>query len=342
MPASSLSRTIRAAAVLTAAGALALTGCSRGPDSSSGSGDSGGKSSGGKNATLVMSTLNNPFFVSVENGAKAQAKSKGLGLDVQNANNSDSTELNQVTTAVSKQSGAIILDPVSSQSATSSVNQANGANIPVIGFDRQPAGGKLASFVGYDAIQAGRNSADALAKSLHGKGSIVEVQGLLGTNVAQDRSKGFEAEIKKYPGIRTVAKQAADFDRSKALDVVTNILQAHPDINGMYAANDEMAMGALSALKARHLDGKVQLVGNDGISDALAAIASGEMYATNAESPYALGQRTVDLTVAKLAGKKLEADQVLEGKLVTEANVQDYAKYLTSLGDSADVPASLR
>jgi ribose transport system substrate-binding protein len=332
--------TARTAIALAAIAALSLSACSRSGDSATAGAAKG--ASGKKDATVIMSTLNNPFFVSVKNGAQAQAAKDGLKLTVQNANNSDATALNQATTAVSKQTGILILDPVSSQSATSSVAQANGANIPVMAFDRKPAGGKLTSFVGYDAVQAGRNAATALATSIGDKGKVVEIQGILGTNVAQDRSKGFEEEIAKHKGITVVAKQAADFDRSKALDVMTNVLQAHPDINGVYAANDEMAMGVLSALKARSLAGKVKLVGNDGISDALAAVAAGEMYATNAESPFALGQKVTVLAGTILAGKSVPADETLQGKLVTKDSVKDYAQYLVGLGDSADVPPSLR
>lgn len=331
-------RTLRTAAVIAVVSATALAGCSRGSSTS----DSGAKASGKKNATMIMSTLNNPFFISVKNGAQEQAGKLGIKLTVQNANNSDATSLNLATTAVSKQVGALIIDPVSTQSATSAVTQANTAKIPVLGFDRMPGGGKLASFIGYDAIKAGRNAADALATSLHDKGTVVEIQGILGTNVAQDRSKGFEQEIAKFPGIKIVAKQSADFDRSTALDVMTNVLQAHPNINGVYAANDEMAMGVLAALKSRSLAGKVQLVGNDGISDALQAIADGQMYATNAESPYALGQKVAALTGKVLGGESVAADQVLEGELVTRSNVRAYAQYLIGLGDSADVPSSLR
>lgn len=334
--------------------ALALTGCSRGDSSAAGgsakaaagsatvAGGSTKSASKNKNAVMIMSTLNNPFFVSVKNGAVAEASTKGITLDVENANNSDSTALNLATTALTKKPGILIIDPVGSQSATASVNAANQANVPVMAFDRHPDGGKLTTFVGYDAIQAGRNAADSLAKGMGDKGTIVEIQGILGTNVAQDRSKGFEEEIAKFPKIKMVAKQAADFDRGKALNVMTDILQAHPNIQGVYAANDEMAMGVLAALKSRSLAGKVVLVGNDGISDALAAIASGEMYATNAESPFALGQQVTDLATNVMAGKTVEADKKLEGQLVTKNNAKAYAQHLVQIGDSADVPTSLK
>lgn len=333
-------RSITGAVLVSVVTASALAGCSRGGGSNSAAGGSGQKRDA--SAVMIMSTLNNPFFVSVKNGAQAEAKKDGLKLDVQNANNSDSTSLNLATTAISKQPGVLILDPVGSESATSSVNAANQANIPVMGFDRQPNGGKLSTFVGYDAIQAGRHAADALATALHHKGSIVEIQGTLGTDVAQDRSKGFEQEIAKYPEIKTVAKQSADFDRGTALNTMTNILQAHPDIDGVYAANDEMAMGVLAALKARHLAGKVALVGNDGISDSLDAIQAGTMYATNAESPYALGEQVADLATDLVHGKKVNPNKVLEGTLVTKKNVKSYAQSLIRSGDAADVPSSLR
>lgn len=328
----------RVAAVFLVGLSLIAAACSRPAENNTEPAAASGK----RTAVLIMSTLNNPFFVSVKNGAEAQAKANGIELDVQNANNSDATALNLATTAVTKQPGILILDPVGSQSGTAGVNAANQAGIPVMAFDRKPDGGNLETFVGYDAIQAGRNAADALAKGLGEKGKIVEIQGILGTNVAQDRSKGFREQIAKYPGITTVATQAADFDRGKALNVMTNVLQAHPDINGVYAANDEMAMGVLAALKARNLADKVVLVGNDGIADALAAVNAGEMYATNAESPYALGQRVVELATSILDGKPVEADTKLQGELVTKDNVAAYAKKLIGIGATADVPPGLR
>ena len=334
-----VNRIPRTAIAVLAAAALTLTACSRAGEDSDGS---TAAAPGKKDATLIMSTLNNPFFVSVKNGAEKKAAELGIKLSVQNANNSDAAALNQATTAISKQTGILIIDPVSTQSATSSVTQANAANIPVMAFDRKPSGGKLATFVGYDAVQAGRNAAKSLAESLGDKGEVVEIQGLLGTNVAQDRSKGFNEEIAKHQGIKVVAKQAADFDRAKALNVMTNVLQANPDIDGVYAANDEMAMGVLSALKARDLSGKVKLVGNDGISDALAAVAAGDMHSTNAESPFALGQRVMTLAADVLGGKQVAPDETLQGKLVTKDGVKEYAQYLIGLGDAADVPASLK
>ena len=310
---------IAAATLLTS-----LTGCGR---------DQAG-SEGSTSATLVMSTLNNPFFVSVADGAKAGAKELGIGLTVENANNSDQSALDLTVDAVTQKPDVLIIDPVSGQGGTAMVKQANQASVPVMAFDRQPESGDLANFIGYDAIAAGRKGADALAEAIGEKGKVVEIQGIMGTNVAQDRSKGFEEEIKKFPGIEVVATQAAEFDRGTALDVMTNVLQANPDIDGVYAANDEMALGVVAALKSRNLNGKVQVVGNDGIADALKAVSTGDMYATHAESPYSLGKEVIKIADAIADGKDPGANKVLEGTLVKKADVSSFCTQLEKIGDT--------
>jgi ribose transport system substrate-binding protein len=211
---------------------LSLAACNR--TSPSDSASSGAKSA--KSATLVISTLNNPFFVSVADGAKAKAKTLGMTIDVQNANNADQASLDLASAALNKKPSVLIMDPVSSASGGSIVTLATTAGVPVVAFDRMPKGGDLKAFIGYDAIQAGKNGAKALGEALGGKGKIVEIQGIMGTSVAQERSKGFNEGIKAFPGIKIVATQPAEFDRGKALNVMTNVLQSNRDINGVYAA----------------------------------------------------------------------------------------------------------
>jgi ribose transport system substrate-binding protein len=287
-----------------------------------------------KSATLVISTLNNPFFVSVGDGAKDQAAKLGMNLDVQNANNNDTSSLNQATTALVKKPGVLLLDPTSSEAGGSITVKANQEDVPVVAFDRVPDQGKLAAFIGYDAVQAGKNGAKALCEAV-GSGKVAELQGLLGTSVARDRSTGFQAGMKECPGVQVVAVQSADFDRGKALDVTTNILQANPGITGIYGANDEMALGAVAAVKSRGLLATIKIVGNDGIGDALAAVKSGEMYATNAESPFALGQEVAKIGHSVATGEKVEESRVLQGQLVTGSGVEKFCSYLRGIGDLA-------
>lgn len=290
---------------------------------------------GGKSATLVISTLNNPFFVSVADGAKAKAKKLGIAIDVQNANNADQASLDMASASLSKKPSVLIIDPVSSASGGSIVTQANSGGVPVVAFDRMPEGGDLKAFIGYDAIQAGKNGAKALGQAIGGKGKVLEIQGIMGTSVAQERSKGFEAGIKAFPGIKVVATQSAGFDRGKALDVMTNVLQSNHDIDGVYAANDEMALGVIAALKSAGLAGKVKVVGNDGIADAVTAIKDGTLYATNAESPFSLGSEVMDLAGKVANGQQVEKNKVLQGFVVKSADVASYCKKLAALGDTA-------
>ena len=323
-------KTLVTMAVVTAM-SLSLAACNR--TSASDKTASGAKSA--KSATLVISTLNNPFFVSVADGAKAKAKTLGMTIDVQNANNADQASLDLASAALNKKPAVLIMDPVSSASGGSIVTLANTAGVPVVAFDRMPKGGDLKAFIGYDAIQAGKNGAKALGEALGGKGKIVEIQGIMGTSVAQERSKGFNEGIKAFPGIKIVATQPAEFDRGKALDVMTNVLQSNRAIDGVYAANDEMAMGVIAALKAAGLTDKVKVVGNDGIADAVKAVKAGTMYATNAESPFALGSEVMALAGKVANGEAVEKNKVLQGFLVKTADVPSYCKKLAALGDNA-------
>lgn len=288
-----------------------------------------------KSATLVISTLNNPFFVSVADGAKSQAAKLGLSMDVQNANNDDTQSLNQATTALVKKPSVLVLDPTSSEAGGSITVQANQAKVPVVAFDRVPDQGTLAAFIGYDAIQAGRNGAKALCEAMGGTGQAAELQGISGTSVARDRSAGFQEGMKACPGVKLVTVQSGDFDRGKSLDVTTNMLQANPAITGIYGANDEMALGAVAAAKSSGLLDSIKIVGNDGIGDALDAVRNGEMYATNAESPFALGQEVIKISHAVAAGETVEESTVLDGQLVTGDTVGQFCDYLRGLGDQA-------
>lgn len=307
---------------------LSLAACNRSSAADTAAG-------GTKSATLVISTLNNPFFVSVADGAKAKAKTLGMTIDVQNANNADQASLDLASAALNKKPSVLIIDPVSSASGGSIVTLANTGGVPVVAFDRMPESGDLKAFIGYDAIQAGKNGAKAIGEALGGKGKIVEIQGIMGTSVAQERSKGFNEGIKAFPGIKVVATQPAEFDRGKALNVMTNVLQSNRDIDGVYAANDEMALGVIAALKAAGLTDKVKVVGNDGIADAVKAIKDGTLYATNAESPFALGSEVMALAAKVANGEQVEKKKVLQGFLVKTADVPSYCKKLADLGDTA-------
>lgn len=264
---------------------------------------SGGAS--GTRIALSLSTLNNPFFVDVREGAQTEADRLGVRLTVTDAGSDPSRQANDIQNAIAQGVDAIVVNPVDSDAIVPSVRAANAANIPVVALDRAPSGGIVVTTVASDNIEGGRLAARQLA-DLVGSGPVAVLEGKPGTSAARDRQAGFDEEIARHPGIRVVASQPADFDRTKALDVMSNVLQSNPDVRGVFAANDEMALGAVKALGPR-AGGQVKVVGFDGTPDGLAAVQAGTVNADIAQQPTALGVDAVRLAAeasgdATLAG----------------------------------------
>jgi ribose transport system permease protein len=272
---------------------------------------------------LSLSTLNNPFFVQIRAGAQAEAKKLGLDLTVTDAQNDASQQANQLQNFTSSNYGAIIVNPVDSDAASNSVKAADKAKIPVIAVDRGVNKAAVDTLVASDNIAGGELAAKTVAEKLGGTGKIVILQGQAGTSAARERAEGFAKGLKAYPGIQVLAQQPADFDRTKGLDVMSNLLQAHPDVQGVIAANDEMALGAIKALGSKA--GKsVSVVGFDGTPDGLTAVKQGTLYASVAQQPSQLGKIAVDNALRAAQGKKVETTVKVPVKVVTKENVAGF------------------
>ncbi|MFG3657393.1 substrate-binding domain-containing protein [Streptomyces sp. NPDC047706] len=272
---------------------------------------------------LSLSTLNNPFFVQIRAGAEAEAKRLGVDLTVTDAQNDASQQANQLQNFTSEGVSSIVVNPVDSDAAGPSVRAANQAGIPVVAVDRGVNKAKTAALVASDNVEGGELGAKALAEKLGGRGTIVILQGQAGTSASRERGAGFAAGLKDYPGIKVVAKQPADFDRTKGLDVMTNLLQAHPDIDGVFAENDEMALGAIKALGSKA--GKsVQVVGFDGTPDGLKAVGNGTLFASVAQQPKELGRIAVDNALRAAEGEKVSATVKVPVKVITKENVAGF------------------
>ncbi|MET8408014.1 substrate-binding domain-containing protein [Streptomyces sp. NPDC005195] len=283
----------------------------------------GSSSPATKKVGLSLSTLNNPFFVQIKAGAQQEAKKLGVRLTVTDAQNDASQQANQLQNFTSSGLGAIIVNPVDSDAAGPAVRSANKADIPVIGVDRGVNKANTAALVASDNIEGGKLGAKALAEKLGGKGKIVILQGLAGTSASRERGAGFAEGLKAYPGIKVVAQQPADFDRTKGLDVMTNLLQAHPDVQGVFAENDEMALGAIKALGSKA--GKsVSVIGFDGTPDGLKAVKNGTLYASVAQQPSELGRIAVENALKSAEGKKVEKTVMVPVKVVTAQNVAGF------------------
>ncbi|MGX1910469.1 ABC transporter permease/substrate-binding protein [Streptomyces phaeochromogenes] len=282
-----------------------------------------GSSSSNPKVGLSLSTLNNPFFVQIKEGAQAEAKKLGADLTVTDAQNDASQQANQLQNFTSEGVDSIIVNPVDSDAAGPSVRSANKSGIPVVGVDRGVNKAETAALVASDNVEGGKLGAKALAEKLGGKGRIVILQGLAGTSASRERGAGFAEGLKAYPGIDVVAKQPADFDRTKGLDVMTNLLQAHPDVQGVFAENDEMALGAVKALGSKA--GKsVQVIGFDGTPDGLTAVKEGTMYASVAQQPKELGRIAVENALRAADDKEVEKTVKVPVKVVTAKNVDEF------------------
>ncbi|BDG36359.1 substrate-binding domain-containing protein [Saccharococcus caldoxylosilyticus] len=300
---------------------IALVGCSMDKETSSTTNATKSSHDGSLKVGLSMNTLNNPFFVAVKEGAEAQAKEKGVELVVTDAQNDPGKQLADVENLLQQNIDILIIDPADSDAIAEAVRKANDAKIPVFTIDRQSNGGKVVTHIGFDAIKSGRIAGNFLKKALNGKGKIVEIQGILGTNVAQLRSKGFNEIMEQTPGFEVVARQSANFDRGQALKVMEDILQAHPEIDGVYAANDEMALGALAAIEAAGRLDEIVVIGCDAVDPALEAIRQGKLEATIAEPPFFLGKEAINTALKISKGEKVEKEVILESTLVTRENV---------------------
>ncbi|MGW6603092.1 ABC transporter permease/substrate-binding protein [Streptomyces sp. NPDC055036] len=283
-----------------------------------------GSSGGGTKLGLSLSTLNNPFFVQLKAGAEAEAKAKGVDLTVTDAQNDASQQANQIQNFTSGAMSSVIVNPVDSDAAGPSVRAANKAGIPVIAADRGVNKADIATLVASDNVAGGRQAARTLAEKLGGKGQIVILQGTAGTSASRERGQGFAEGIEAYPGITVVARQPADFDRTKGLDVMTNMLQAHSGVNGVFAENDEMALGAIKALGSK-AGASIPVVGFDGTPDGLKAVEAGTLYASVAQQPAELGRLAVLNAIKAAQGDGIASTVKVPVKVVTAKNVADFS-----------------
>ncbi|KOU46668.1 transporter [Streptomyces sp. MMG1522] len=283
-----------------------------------------GSSGGTTKVGMSLSTLNNPFFVQMKEGAQAEAEKAGVDLTVTDAQNDASQQANQLQNFTSSGVSSIIVNPVDSDAVGPGVRSANKADIPVVAADRGVNKAETATLVASDNVAGGRLAADALADKLGGKGSIVILQGTAGTSASRERGAGFAEGIKAYPGIKVVAKQPADFDRTKGLDVMTNLIQSHPGVTGVFAENDEMALGAVKALGSK-AGTSVSVVGFDGTPDGLTAVEAGTLYASVAQQPAELGKIAVRNAIKAAKDEKVEDTVKVPVKVVTRKNVADFS-----------------
>ncbi|WP_136806237.1 ribose ABC transporter substrate-binding protein RbsB [Desulfosediminicola flagellatus] len=265
---------------------------------------------------LVVSTLNNPFFVTLKEGAETKANELGYKLMVLDSQNDPAKELANVEDVLNKKIALLMINPTDSDAVRSAIKAANRKDVPVVTLDRGANGGKVVSHVASDNVLGGEMAGKLIIETLKGKGKVVELQGVPGTSAARDRGDGFNKALKAAEGLEVVASQPADFDRTKGLNVMENILQAQPEIDAVFAHNDEMALGAIKAIQAAKRD--ILVVGFDGTDDGVKAVQDGSMLATVAQQAGKIGEIGVETADKVLKGGQVEEYTPVALKLITK------------------------
>jgi len=315
--------------------AFVITSCAGNGGSSSSNGSSSGNTpaQGGEDheITFILKNLTTPFFLAMKEGAEAAGKELGVNVKVQaptsteeGAGNEEQTQL--IEQAIANKVSAVCIAPTDSNGIIPAVKKLVDQNIPVIASNTKIADDTLANcFVGLENYTQGKLVATELCEGLGGKGKMFIIEGTAGAQTSIDRVDGATAAISEYPDIEIVAQQSASYKRASAMDVVQNLLQSNPDVNAIYCANDEMALGAVEAVDAAGKTGTILIGGADGNADALKAIVDGKMYTTAEANAYDQGYYSVVAAVDILQGKTVE-DKMIESPLITKENVTEFQK----------------
>ncbi|CDG15765.1 ribose ABC transporter substrate-binding protein RbsB [Xenorhabdus doucetiae] len=265
---------------------------------------------------LVISTLNNPFFVTMKDSAQKEADKLGYDLVVLDSQDNPAKELANVQDLTVSGIKLMLINPTDSDAVGNAVIMANKANIPVITLDRLANKGNVVSYIASDSRLGAKMAGDFIAEKLGNDVKVIQLEGIPGTSVARERGEGFGQAAQKHK-FNMLASQPADYDRTKGMNVMQNLLTAHPSVQAVFAQNDEMALGALRALQTAGKE-DVLVVGFDGTADALKAVQNGKLGATIAQRPDQIGIIGVQTADKVLKGEKVNATIPVELELVVK------------------------
>jgi ribose transport system substrate-binding protein len=268
--------------------------------------------SGGANMIgFSVSTLNNPFFVTLVDGARSSASRLGVELVVISAGDSPAKQVSDVEDLINRGIRVIIINPVDSDAITQVAGYAVSRGVQIVAVDRSVNGVEVATTIASDNVAGARMATEHLLSLVGAGAAVAELQGIPGASATIDRGTGFHQIADA--GLNVVSSQSANFNRAEGLTVTENILQGNPGIVGIFAHNDEMALGAIEAVSGRN----VVVVGFDATDDALAAVAAGRMAATVAQQPELMGARAVEVARRIMGGETVERSIPVDVSLVT-------------------------
>lgn len=282
-----------------------------------------------KRIAVVISTLNNPWFVVLGETARDRAKELGYEATIFDSRNDPAEEAAHYENIISSGYQAILFNPTDADGSVANVRKAKAAGIPVFCMDREiNATDAAVSQIISDNYSGAVAIGQYFVKQVGEKGKYIELLGLVGDNNTWNRSKGFHSVVDRFPDLKSVAQQSADFDRAKALEVLEALLQANPDIDAVFAGNDAMAMGAHQALVAAGKAEKVKVFGFDGADDVVKLIAEGKITATGMQYPKVMARTAAESADAYIKGKRdFPQKTPVAVELVTKDNVSKFGDY---------------
>lgn len=314
---------LKPGAVVIATSALLLaTGCS-------GNGDGGEASEGaGAPFAAVIKGLDNPFFQTMRDGINAAAEKGGVEVEVQSAQSiTDTSGQGERLAALAQQDfGCYIVNPITGNNLVQGLAAVGAKDVPVVNIDRpvdaeaaKAAGVDIATYIGTDNVEAAELAGQYMVDRV-GAGTVAIIGGVSGDETSNDRISGFTNSAGGALNILPVV--AADWNRQQALTAATDLMTAHPDLVGIFAANDDMGLGAVRAVRDAGKSAAITVISLDGNTEAIESVASGGLSATVAQYPYAVGQLGVQACEALVAGKEVPTEVKSPVALVTAADAQ--------------------
>jgi ABC-type sugar transport system substrate-binding protein len=290
---------------------------------------SSGKTKEKGKVAVVISTLNNPWFVVLGETAVDRLQALGYEAVLFDSQNNPSKETEHFDNIISSGYKAILFNPTDANGSIVNVKAAKAAGIPVFCMDREINDTNSAtSQILSDNYSGCMALGQEFVKNLGGKGTYFEILGIVGDNNTWNRSKGFHSVVDQYKDLKMLAQQSADFDRNKAMEVTESMLQANPGVDAIFCGNDAMAMGAYQAVLAAGKSGKIQIYGFDGADDVIDAIKEGKIVATGMQFP-----KTMACTAAEFAHQYIKGKRDFPQKmpvtvdLVNKDNVNKYGSF---------------
>lgn len=310
---------ILAAAMLLAA----LAGCG-----GAGTGDTGADA---PKVGVVLKSLSNPFYVTMEEAIDAKAQEIGVQVITQAPEKETDAEkqMQIIENLITQNVSALILTPNGSTELVPAIKKANDKNIPVIVVDTRideealtAANAHIECFIGSDNYFGGETAAEELSQALGGAGKVAVLEGISGHESSVSRVGGFTDKAKELGGLEIVASQPADWDQEKGYTVFQNILQANPDITGLFAANDMMALGAVKAIEDMGKSSQITVIGFDATDDAKSAIKDGKMLGSIAQSPDKMGEIALETAKTYLETGSCEAEVPVDVTMLSKDDIQ--------------------